>query len=117
MGQPWTRLVVTQSSQPPPPDETGTRWRRHPVLAAGVRILTVLAPVAASVVVGIFASRMFRPHGWTATIAWAVWTAAASLLALWLVDVAARRLLPLHRGPRRVSPALSISSIVQCAFP
>ena len=97
MGNPTTWLVRTQSSQAPPPDETETRWRRHPVLAFAVRAVAFLAPLTASVLVGIVASREFRPHGWPATIAWAVWTAAASLLALWVVDIAARRLLPRHR--------------------
>jgi len=92
-----TSLVVTPSSETPPPDEIRTRWRRRPVLAFVVRAVAVAAPLTASVLVGIVASRQFRPHGWPATIAWAVWTASASLLALWVVDVAARRLLPLHR--------------------
>lgn len=97
MGNPTTWLVKTQSSQAPPPDENETRWRRHPVLALTVRLVALIAPLAASVVVGILASREFRPRGWPATIAWGIWTAAASLLTLWIVDVAARRLLPLHR--------------------
>jgi hypothetical protein len=97
VGHPSTWLVKTQSSQAPPLDETERRWRRHPLLAACVRLLAFLAPVAASAFVGILASRQYRPHGWPATIAWAVWTATASLLALWIADIAARRLLPLHR--------------------
>jgi len=67
------------------------------VLAFLVRAVAVVTPLAASIVVGIVASRMFRPHGWGELLLWAVWTAAASLLTLWAVDVVARRLLPLHR--------------------
>ena len=92
-----SRLVATLSSEPPPPDELRQRWRRRPVLAFAVRAFVVLAPLTASVVVGIAASRQFRPQGLTEILLWALWTAAASLLALWLVDVVVRRLLPLHR--------------------
>jgi hypothetical protein len=67
------------------------------VLAFLVRSFVVLAPLSASVVVGIVASRQFRPHGIAEIMPWALWTAAASLLALWAVDVVVRRLLPLHR--------------------
>lgn len=88
---------MTPSSERPPPDELRTRWRRRPVLAFVVRATAVLAPLTASVVMGIVASRQFRPHDWLTTVAWAVWTASVSLLALWVVDVVARRLLPLHR--------------------
>jgi hypothetical protein len=97
VGHPSTWLVKTQSSHAPPLDETERRWRRYPLLAAFVRTLAFLAPVAVSAFVGILASRQFRPHGWPATIAWAACTATASLLALWVADIAARRLLPLHR--------------------
>jgi hypothetical protein len=67
------------------------------VLAFLVRCVVVLAPLAAAVVFGIVASRQFRPHGIAEIVPWALWTAAASLLALWLVDVVVRRLLPLQR--------------------
>ena len=73
------------------------RWRRRPLLAFAVRAFVVLAPLSTSIVAGILASRQFRPEGVPAIILWALWTAAASLLALWLVDVVVRRLLPLHR--------------------
>lgn len=92
-----TRLVATLSSEQPPPDEMRLRWRRRPLLAFWVRSFVVVAPLTASVIVGILASRQFRPEGVVETIIWALWTAAASLLALWLVDVIVRRLLPLHR--------------------
>jgi hypothetical protein len=92
-----SRLVVTSSSDQPPPDELRLRWRRRPLLALGVRSFVVLAPLTASVVVGILASRQFRPEGVAEFVLWALWTAAASLLALWLVDVVVRRLLPLQR--------------------
>jgi hypothetical protein len=92
-----TRLVATPSSDQPPPDELRLRWRRRPLLAFLVRSFVVLAPLTASVVVGIIASRQFRPQGLLETLFWALWTAAASLLALWLVDVVVRRLLPLQR--------------------
>jgi len=73
------------------------RWRRRPVLAFLVRSFVVLAPLSAAVVVGIVASRQFRPQGIAEIVPWVLWTAAVSLLALWLVDVVVRRLLPLHR--------------------
>lgn len=92
-----SRLVATPSSEQPPPDELRLRWRRRPVLAVAIRAFAVLAPLAASIVVGVLASRQFRPHGVVETVLWALWTAAVSLLALWLVDVVARRLLPLQR--------------------
>ena len=92
-----TRLVATLSSDQPPPDELRLRWRRRPLLAFLVRAFVVLAPLTAAVLVGIVASRQFRPSGIVEILPWALWTAAASLLALWLVDVVVRRLLPLHR--------------------
>jgi hypothetical protein len=92
-----TRLVATLSSEQPPPDELRLRWRRRPLLALLVRSFVVLAPLSASVIVGIAASREFRPQGVLEIVLWALWTAAASLLALWLVDVVVRRLLPLQR--------------------
>ena len=92
-----TRLVATLSSEQPPLDELRQRWRRRPLLAFLVRSFVVLAPLTASVIVGIAASRQFRPQGVVETVMWALWTAAASLLALWLVDVVVRRLLPLQR--------------------
>src|SRR4051812_33013412 len=73
------------------------RWRRRPVLAFVVRAVVVLAPLLASVTVGVVASRQFRPHDRPTLVLWVLWTGAASLLALWAVDVVARRLLPLHR--------------------
>jgi hypothetical protein len=73
------------------------RWRRRPVLAFAVRAFVVLAPLTAAVLVGVVASRQFRPQGVAEMLLWALWTAAASLLALWMVDVVVRRLLPLHR--------------------
>lgn len=91
------RLVATPSSEQPPPDELRLRWRRRPLLAFLVRSFVVLAPLAAAVVVGIVASRQFRPEGIVEIVPWVLWTAAASLLALWLVDVVVRRLLPLQR--------------------
>jgi hypothetical protein len=66
-------------------------------LAFAIRSFVVLAPLSAAIVVGILASRQFRPQGIVELLLWALWTAAASLLALWLVDVVVRRLLPLHR--------------------
>jgi hypothetical protein len=92
-----TRLVATPSSDQPPPDELGVRWRRRPILAFIVRAVAVVTPLAASVAVGILASRQFRPHGWVQVSLWILWTAGASLLTLWAVDIVARRLLPLHR--------------------
>jgi hypothetical protein len=92
-----SRLVATQSSEQPPPDELRLRWRRRPLLAFAVRSFVVLAPLAAAIVVGILASRQFRPRGVAEIVLWVLWTAAASLLALWLVDVVVRRLLPLQR--------------------
>ena len=92
-----TRLVATPSSDQPPPDEMRLRWRRRPVLAFLIRGFVVLAPLAAAVVVGIIASRQFRPRGFAEIVPWALWTAGASLLALWAVDVVVRRLLPLQR--------------------
>lgn len=92
-----SRLVVTPSSDQPPPDELRLRWRRRPLLAFLIRAFVVLAPLTASIVVGVLASRQFRPQGILEIALWALWTAAASLLALWLVDIVVRRLLPLHR--------------------
>ena len=92
-----SRLVATLSSEQPPPDEIRLRWRRRPLLALSVRAVTLLGPLAAAVIVGIVASRQFRPQGLAETVLWALWTAATSLLTLWLVDILARRLLPLHR--------------------
>jgi hypothetical protein len=89
--------VATLSSDQPPPDEVRMRWRRRPVLAFLVRSFVVLAPLAAAVVVGVIASRQFRPQGFGEIVPWALWTAGASLLALWAVDVVVRRLLPLQR--------------------
>jgi hypothetical protein len=73
------------------------RWRRRPLLAFLVRAFVVLAPLSAAVVVGIIASRQFRPRGVAEIIPWTLWTAGVSLVALWLVDVVVRRLLPLQR--------------------
>ncbi len=67
------------------------------MLAFLIRCFVVLAPLSAAVVVGIIASRQFRPRGFGEIVPWALWTAGASLLALWMVDVVVRRLLPLQR--------------------
>ena len=67
------------------------------MLAFVIRSFVVLAPLTAAVIVGIIASRQFRPRGIAEIVPWALWTAGASLLALWAVDVVVRRLLPLQR--------------------
>ena len=90
-------LVVTASSNRPPADLAGERWRRRPVIAATVRFIVIVTPLIASICAGIAASRVFRPTGWLQISAWIVWTAAASIAVLALVDAVVRRLLPLQR--------------------
>src|SRR2546421_923547 len=78
-------------------DTTEARWRRRPVLAAVIRAVVVLTPLAAAIAAGVAASRLFRPVGWAQIAAWVVWTGAVSVAVLAAVDAVARRLLPLQR--------------------
>src|SRR4051812_33203820 len=89
------------------------RWRRRPALAFAVRAVVLLAPLLASVAVGVIASRQFRPHDWPTLVLWVLWTGAASLRGWGGVAVVARRLLPLPRllqlcpaSPARAPPRL-----------
>ena len=90
-------LVVTASSDRPPVDLAGERWRKRPVIAASVRFIVIATPLVASICAGIAASRIFRPTGWLQIAAWIIWTAAASIAVLAAVDAVVRRLLPLQR--------------------
>jgi len=90
-------LVVTASSNRPVSDGTAERWQRRPHAAALIRIVVIAAPLAASVVAGIAAGRLFRPHGWVQIVGWVLWTAAVSIAVLAVVDAVVRRLLPLQR--------------------
>ena len=90
-------LVVTSSSNRPPADLAGERWRRRPAIAASVRFVVIVTPLVASICAGIAASRVFRPSGWVQISVWIVWTAAASIAVLAAVDAVVRRLLPLQR--------------------
>jgi hypothetical protein len=67
------------------------------VLAFAVRAVVTTTPLAASVVAGFAASRLFRPYGWIATAVWVLWVAGASMAVLAVADLGFRRLLPLHR--------------------
>jgi hypothetical protein len=90
-------LVATQSSRRPPTDLAGDRWRRRPLVAAVVRFVVIATPLVASICAGIAASRLFRPAGWLQITGWILWTAAASVAVLAVVDAVVRRLLPLQR--------------------
>jgi hypothetical protein len=90
-------LVETASSKEPPPDRLAVRWQRRPMLAAVLRVVILGTPLAASIAAGVVASRQFRPHSLESLLLWLGWTATASLVVLWLVDIVVRRLLPLHR--------------------
>lgn len=91
-----SHLVVTTSSVRPADADEG-RWERRPHAAALIRIFVIGTPLAASVLAGIGAGRLFRPHGWMQLAAWVVWTAAVSIAVLAAVDAVVRRLLPLQR--------------------
>jgi HD-GYP domain-containing protein (c-di-GMP phosphodiesterase class II) len=90
-------LVVTSSSNRPPADLAGERWRRRPGIAATIRFVVIATPLVASICAGIAASRIFRPTGWLQISAWILWTATASIAVLAAVDAVVRRLLPLQR--------------------
>ena len=90
-------LVVTASSNQPVSDGAEERWRRRPFVAALIRIVVVGTPLVASILAGIAAGRLFRPHGWLQIAGWVVWTATVSIAVLAAVDAVVRRLLPLQR--------------------
>jgi len=90
-------LVVTASSNQPVSDGTAERWQRRPHAAALIRVVVIGTPLVASVVAGIAAGRLFRPHGWVQIAGWVLWTAAVSIAVLAVVDAVVRRLLPLQR--------------------
>jgi len=90
-------LVVTASSNRPVSDGTEERWQRRPHAAALIRFVVIGAPLVASVLAGIAAGRLFRPHGWMQIAGWVAWTAAVSIAVLAAVDAVVRRLLPLQR--------------------
>jgi hypothetical protein len=91
------RLVTTTSSNRPPDDASGHRWRSRPAIAATIRIVVIAAPLVASVCAGIAAGRLYRPQGWGQTVLWLLWTAVVSIAVLAAVDAVVRRLLPLQR--------------------
>ena len=96
----------------------GDRWRARPVAAFAVRCLVVALPVAAAVGAAFLTSSLLgnAGTGWRVTA-----VLAASLLALLVVERAARRLLPLSAllslgllfpdtAPRRLELALRAGS-------
>ena len=90
-------LVVTTSSVRPPSDGVEERWQRRPYVAALIRVVVIGTPLLASILAGIAAGRLFRPHGWLQIAGWVLWTAAVSIAVLAAVDAVVRRLLPLQR--------------------
>jgi HD-GYP domain-containing protein (c-di-GMP phosphodiesterase class II) len=90
-------LVVTASSNQPVSDGAEERWQRRPFVAAVIRVVVIGTPLVASILAGIAAGRLFRPHGWLQVAGWVVWTAAVSIAVLAAADAVVRRLLPLQR--------------------
>jgi hypothetical protein len=71
------------------------RWSSKPVQSAVLRALILLLPVAAGVAAAALVSwTLPRPHGFL-LVGWWMVLLVASLVTVWLVDKAARRLLPL----------------------
>ncbi len=72
------------------------RWDAHPVLGMLLRLLILLAPVVAGVLAALaVASALPEPTGLVATLLWWAAVLGASLAAMLLTDLLARRLLPL----------------------
>ena len=71
-------------------------WQRHAVFGGLLRAAIVIGPIAGSLAAAILLSRALpRAHdGWT-TLLWLAAVIAAALAALLLLDLGARRLLPL----------------------
>ena len=76
--------------------DTTTRWESRPWVARLLRALVFVLPFGASVVFVWVVSRVIAaPDGSVGFVAWWLGLSAAGSLVMWLVDRAARRLLPL----------------------
>jgi hypothetical protein len=101
------------------------RWNGHPLVARMLRIVVALSPAIASwLVIRLVAGALPHPSDLTARIAWWVLIAAVGTLTLAVVDITARRLLPLSallrlslvfpdRAPSRYAVALRTGTVRQ----
>ena len=78
------------------PDDTSAWWIARPILAFALRLVIFVVPVGASVLATYLVARQWkRPAGFVPSLGWWIGLVVLGTLAMFVVDRAARRLLPL----------------------